>query len=250
MTPLLDRATTSAWATAGFTATHWSVVLAARSAGAAEGAMALESLCRAYWPPLYGYVRRQGYGPHDAQDLTQAFFARLLEKHWLNAVDRGKGRFRSFLLASLKHFLANERRNAMCQKRGGDFAIVSFDDPAAEQWYAQTPTTGLTPEKFFERQWATTLLDRVLWRLRQEFLQAGKQVLFERLKLFLTGEKRPASYAAVAAELDTSAAAVKMAVSRLRRRYAELLRGEIARTVSGPEQVETELRALFAALSP
>jgi RNA polymerase sigma-70 factor (ECF subfamily) len=249
MPPVADTTAAVRPSAAPFSATHWSVVLAARDAGLVEGADALETLCRAYWPPLYGYVRRQGHAPHDAQDLTQAFFARLLEKDYLGAVDRSKGRFRSFLLASLNHFLANEWRNARSQKRGGNCSFVSFDDPAAEDLHAQTAAPDLTPEKLFERQWATTLLDQVLGRLRQEFLQTGKTELFESLKVFLTGEKRAGAYAILAAELGTTEAALKMAVSRLRRRYGQLLREEIGRTVSSPDEVEGELRALFAALS-
>ena len=232
----------------GFTATHWSVVLAAKRTGGGESIDALDALCRAYWPPLYAYVRRLGYAAHDAQDLTQAFFERLLEKDYLNAVDQAKGKFRSFLLAALKHFLAKEWRDAHCQKRGGKCSFISLEDPSAEPLYDQA--NSLTPDKLFERKWATTLLEHVLRRLREEFLEAGKEALFERLKLFLTGEKPAASYTTLAAELGTSEASLKMAVSRLKRRYGQLLRREIAQTVSGAEPVEAEMRALLAALSP
>jgi RNA polymerase sigma-70 factor (ECF subfamily) len=224
-------------------------VLAAKRSGAREGMEALETLCRVYWPPLYGYVLRQGYGPHDAQDLTQAFFERLLEKDYLKDVEQAKGKFRSFLLAALKHFLAKEWRDAHCQKRGGNCSFISLDDPSAEAVYAQVPADGLTAEKLFERQWATTLLEQVLRRLKEELLEAGKEAQFERLKLFLTGEKAAGSYARLAAELETTEGALKMAVTRMKQRYGQLLREEIAHTVSGDEAVEEELRALFAALS-
>jgi RNA polymerase sigma-70 factor (ECF subfamily) len=225
-------------------------VLAAKHTGAGDGVDALNSLCRAYWPPLYAYVRRLGYPAHDAEDLTQAFFERLLEKDYLNAVDRAKGKFRSFLLASLKHFLAKEWRDAHCQKRGGKCSFISLDDPSAEPLYAQALANNLTPDKLFERKWATTVLEHVLRRLREEFLEAGKEALFERLKPFLTGEKSTSSYTALAAELGITEGSLKMAVCRLKRRYGQLLLQEIARTVSADEQLEAEMRALLAALRP
>jgi RNA polymerase sigma factor (sigma-70 family) len=232
-----------------FTTTHWSIVLAAGHRETPECVAALEKLCRAYWHPLYGYLRRRGRSPHDAQDLTQAFFARLLEKDYLQAVDPRKGKFRSFLLAALEHFLANEWRNARTQKRGGQFSFVSLDDTEAEQRYLQVPGANLSPEQFFVQQWASTLLERVLSRLRGEFFTAGKGLLFEELKMFLTGDKSAATYAELAVKLSTTEAALKMAVSRMRHRYGELLREEIAQTVSRPEEIQGELRALFAALS-
>ncbi len=233
---------------AQFTTTHWSVVLAARQEDDAAAA-ALETLCRRYWYPLYAFVRRRGYAPADAQDLTQKFFARLLDKGFLRGVDRTKGKFRSFLLATLEHFLANEWRNARAQKRGGSIAFLSLEETAAEEHYLQVPATGLSPEQLFEQQWATALLEQVLARLREEFLATGKETLFESLKIFLTGEKHAGSYGRLAPELGTSEAALKMTVSRMRRRYGELLREEVARTVARPEEVDAELRALFAALS-
>ncbi len=209
----------------------------------------MAQLCRTYWYPLYVYVRRKGYNVHDAQDLTQEFFARLLGKDYLRAVDRTKGKFRSFLLAALEHFLANEWRNARAQKRGGQFSFISLDDTAAEQQYLQVSASNLSPEKLFEQQWATTLLEQVLVRLREEFVGASKEALFEELKVYLTGEKRAVSYAELALKLGTTDGALKMAVSRMRQRYGELLRAEIRNTVSSPEAVDEELRALFAALS-
>jgi len=232
-----------------FATTHWSVVLTAGQGTSANAETALETLCRTYWWPLYAFVRRRGYEAHDAQDLTQAFFARLLEKDSLRAVDRSKGKFRSFLLAALEHFLAKDWRRAHAQKRGGQFAFVSLDDGSAETQYLQVPSADLSPEKLFDQQWALTLLDQVIARLQGEYVAAGKAALFEQVKIFLTGEKRTVVYAELAAKLGTTEAALKMTVSRLRHRYSELLRAEIAQTVTGPEEVEEELRALFAALS-
>jgi RNA polymerase sigma factor (sigma-70 family) len=232
-----------------FTTTHWSVVLAAAQQGTARSAQALEVLCRTYWHPLYAYVRRRGYEEQAAQDLTQEFFARLLEKEYLRAVDRNKGRFRSFLLAAMEHFLANEWRRANAKKRGGGVSVVSLDDQTGEADSLQVAASTLSPEEFFDQQWAITLLEEAVGNLRREFNAAGKGALFEELKFYLTGEKREISYAELAARLNTTEAALKVAVSRMRHRYGELLRTEIANTVSGPEEVEEELRALFAALS-
>ena len=232
-----------------FTATHWSVVAAASQHDSSQAAAALEKLCSTYWYPLYAFIRRKGYGAHDAQDLTQSFFARLLDKGYLSGVDRAKGKFRSFLLAALEHFLANEWRDAHAQKRGGRVTFISMDDESPEQQYLQLAASGLSPQQLFEQQWAMTLLEQVLARLREEFAAVGKAALFEQLKIFLTGEKRPVSYADLAVKLQSTEAALKMAVSRMRQRYGELLRAEIANTVTSPEEVEEELRALFAALS-
>jgi DNA-directed RNA polymerase specialized sigma24 family protein len=232
-----------------FVTTHWSVVLAAREGASTETDAALERLCRAYRWPLYAFVRRRGYEAHDAQDLTQEFFARLLAKDFLRTVDRSKGKFRSFLLAALEHFLAKEWRRSQTQKRGGKFTFVSLDDGSAETQFLQVPSADLPPEKLFEQQWALTLLDQVVTRLRQEHVAAGKGEQFEQLKIFLTGEKRAVAYADLALNLNTTEAALKMAVSRMKKRYGELLREEIANTVSDPAEIEEELRALFAALS-
>ena len=209
---------------------------------------ALEKLCRAYWYPLYVYVRRRGYPPHDAQDLTQSFFERLLGKKYLSGVDRNKGKFRSFLLAALEHFLANDWRRSQAQKRGGGVNFISLDDDSLEGQYLQL-AAALPPGKLYERQWAATLLEQVLAQLRAEFVAADKEALFQELKIFLTGEKRTIAYAELGARLGTTEAALKMAVNRMRHRYGELLREEIAKTVSSPEEIEEELRALFAALS-
>jgi RNA polymerase sigma-70 factor (ECF subfamily) len=234
-----------------FASTHWSVVVAARRRSSPESREALATLCRAYWYPLYAFVRRQGYSAADAQDLTQGFFARLLQKQFLAAVEREKGKFRSFLLAAMKHFLANERDRARAQKRGGG-AIVSLetlDFETAESRYRREPAHNVTAERIFERRWALTLLDRVLDRLVAEYAVAGKALLFEQLKDCLTAPDSARSYAELAATLAMTEGAVKVAVHRLRRRYRELLRDEIAQTVADPREVDDEIRQLFAALA-
>jgi RNA polymerase sigma-70 factor (ECF subfamily) len=210
---------------------------------------ALEKLCRAYWFPIYAFVRRQGRGPHDAQDLTQEFFARLLEKNQIADADRNRGRFRSFLLASLKHFLANEWHKARAQKRGGGQVPIPIDTAAAESRCGFEPADNVTAEKIYERRWALTLLDQVLRRLRDEYTRDGKEKQFEQLKPTLTEASRSVRYADIAAQLGTTEGAVKVAVHRLRQRYREVLRAEIADTVAGPGEVEDEIRNLFAALA-
>ena len=244
-----NRSNTFGFGNAQFTATHWSVILTARQGDTSECSAALDALCRTYWYPLYAYARRQGCDAAAAQDMTQGFFARLLEKDYLQAVDPRKGKFRSFLLAGMKHFLANEWRRSHVQKRGGSVRFISLDDTSAEQQYLQAPAAGLTPEKFFEQQWATTLLDQTISRLRGEFVSGGKETLFDELKIFLTGEKALSRYAELALKLQMTEAALKMAVSRMHQRYGELLRKEIANTVPTAADVEEELKALFAALS-
>ncbi len=229
-----------------FRTTHWSVVVCARD-DRSGARMALEKLCRIYWPPLYGFVRRSGMSQHDAQDLTQEFFARLLEKRWLGGVNRERGRFRSWLLAAMKHFLANEWKRGQRLKRGGGAAaFCSLDEFDAEARLLHEPITD-SPEKIYERRWAMTLLDQVLARLRTEMAAAGKLGHFETLKFCLTGEKN--AYADVGARLGLSEGAVKVAVHRLRERYRALLRAEIAETVATEEEIDDELRSLFAALA-
>jgi RNA polymerase sigma factor (sigma-70 family) len=232
-----------------FVTTHWSQVLSAGRSDSTHARTALECLCRTYWPPIYAFVRRQGHSPHDAQDLTQEFFARLLDKNSLAGVDQARGRFRSFLLGALKHFLANEWDKARAQKRGGGQAHVPIDAAHAETSFAVEPADNVTPEMIFDRRWALTLLEQVMQRLREEYTGEGKAGLFAGLKCTLTGASRSVPYAQVAAELGMSEGAVKVAVHRLRRRYRELLRAEIARTVATPGEVEDEIRNLFAALS-
>lgn len=245
----LDVQPTVANAATQFTTTRWSVVLAAQNDASPGAIDALAELCQAYWYPLYAFVRRRGYNPHDAQDLTQEFFYRLLDRNYLSAVDHRKGRFRSFLLAALEHFLANEWRRGQAQKRGGGKPAVSLDD-TAEARYLREAHTDLSPERVYEQRWALEFLDRVIRQLRQEFTDAGKQPAFDALKVFLTGEKNTESHATLANRLGTTDAALKMSISRLRQRYGQLLRVEIANLVARPEDVEDELRALLNALQP
>jgi RNA polymerase sigma-70 factor (ECF subfamily) len=233
----------------GFATTHWSVVLAAGQNTAPAAAAALETLCETYWYPLYAWLRRQGYGMHDAQDLTQSFLVHLLEKHRLPTVHPDKGKFRSFLLASLKHFLTNEWDKARALKRGGELKIVSIDDEEAEGRFQREPAHQQAPDKVFEQSWAATLLESVLKRLKAEYAADGRTALFDRLQPYLSGDRGGAPYAEVAARLGLGESGVKMAVLRLRRRFGELLRAEIANTVSKPEEIDEEIRCLFAAVS-
>ncbi len=228
-----------------FGTTHWSVVLAAGGHPTSSTSAALEQLCRTYWYPLYAYIRRQGYEAHDAQDLTQAFFEELLEKSSFNNACREKGRFRSWLLGALNHFLVNEWQRGQTWKRGGRVNFVSLDDDTAESRYLLEPATDLTPEKLYERRWVQVLLDQVLARLRQEFTTGGKESLFDHLRVFLTDVKGAVSYTDASAKMGLSEDAVKQAVRRLRLRYRELLRQEIANTVSSPADIEDEIRHLF-----
>lgn len=231
-----------------FATTHWSVVLAAANKEAPEATAALEVLCRNYWYPLYAYVRRRGYSPEDAQDLTQEFFLRLLRKHYLGQVDPSKGKFRSFLLAAINHFLADEWDRASAVKRGGRATFLALDSDSAEQRLAEASKEH-TPEQLFERCWAMAFLQQVLGQLRAEASQAGHLSHFDELKVFLTGEKSPLSYAELAATMGSAETALRKEVQRLRHRYGELLREEIARIVANPAEVEDELRHLFAVLS-
>lgn len=232
-----------------FATTHWTVVLSAAQGGSPRADDALARLCQSYWYPLYAYVRRQGNSPHDAQDLTQAFFARLIAKNYLGDVNRAKGRFRSFLLASLKHFLANEWDKARALKRGGGQTIVPLEVETAERRYSLEPADPHSPDKIFERRWALTLLEQVLGRLRAEYSAQGKGALFEGLKDSLTGDRSTLRYAELGGAVGLSEGAVKVAAHRLRRRYREILRLEIANTVATPEEVDEELRYLFAVLA-
>jgi RNA polymerase sigma-70 factor (ECF subfamily) len=213
----------------------------------AGGRESLARLCQSYWFPLYAYVRRRGYSPEDAQDLTQAFFARLMEKNWIAAADQTKGRFRSFLLSAMKHFLADEWDRERAQKRGGG-RLLSLDLATAEAQYSHEPIDAETPERIFERRWALTLLDQVLVRLRSEYEREGKSALFAALHPSLVGERTEQPYAELARSLDSSEAAIKSAVFRLRQRYRQLLREEIAGTLGDNDSVEEELRHLFAVL--
>jgi len=213
-----------------------------------ESGAALEQLCRTYWYPLYAFVRRQGYDLADAQDLTQGFFELLLARHYLKDVDRDKGRFRSFLLASLKHFLANEWKKANRQKRGGATETVSFDAIEAEERYRHEPAMESSAETLFDRRWARAVLDAVLQKLRTEFAQAGKEDRFQELSALLFQEPPPGEYARLAAQWRITESAVRSSVQRIRHRYAALFREEIAGTVTDPRDVEGEIVYLLTAL--
>jgi len=232
-----------------FATTHWSVVRAAGQPGSPRHQQALETLCRTYWFPLYAYMRRRGYKTHQAEDYTQAFFTRLLEKHDLHLADPKHGKFRSFLLVALKHFLANELDRARAKKRGGDRKILSLDFENAESRYALEPADQLSPEKLLNRAWALTVLDRTMASLQSEWATSKRKRLFEHLKAYLTADRDSVPYAQVAQRLNMTEGAVKVAVHRLRRRYRELLRDEIAQTVATEDQIDEEIRALFAALA-
>jgi RNA polymerase sigma-70 factor (ECF subfamily) len=247
--PNADRSSNSGPAgPRSFATTHWSLVLAAAHGRRPDARAALATLCETYWYPLYYYVRRRGYRAEEALDLTQAFFATLLEKESLRVADPERGRFRSFLLASLNHFLANEWDRARARKRGGGRKAISMDVDDAERRYLREPADNLTAQKLFEREWALRLLKRVLADLRRECARDGKERLFDRLKGFLGGEAPGASYSHVGAELGMTEGAVKMAVHRLRRQYRRLLRARIAQTVASAEEIDDEIRQLFTAL--
>ena len=232
-----------------FPVTQWTVVLAAGGTPSPEAAAALERLCSAYWYPLYAFVRRSGHSPPEAQDLTQEFFARLLEHHWIARADRQRGRFRSFLLMALKRFLAKDWDKVKTLKRGGQVRLVPLELDTAESRYAHEPADTCTPEQVFEKRWALTLLESVLKRLRQDYARDGKGELFERLEPCLIGSREAQPYATLAAGLGMTEGAVKMAVSRLRERYRECLKEEIGQTVGSSAEVDEELRHLFRVLA-
>ncbi len=234
-------------AAAEFTTTHWSVVLAAGQSSSPAAQAALEQLCRRYWYPLYAYVRRRGYSPEDAQDLTQSFFERLLERDLLANLRPAGARFRSFLLHALKNHLASEWTRAHAEKRGG--AILSLDDLSPEARYAQEAAGAESPDAAFERRWASTVLQQALDRLRQEHVAAAKEPLFDLLADGLTGAAPSQPYAELAIKLGMTEAAVKMAIHRLRKRYGELLRLEVAQTVVTSAEIDQELRHLLSALA-
>jgi RNA polymerase sigma-70 factor (ECF subfamily) len=231
-----------------FATTHWSVVLATRETDAPRATVALDRLCTVYWYPLYAYLRRRGYPDHDAQDLTQGFLAQLLERGSIQRADREKGRFRSFLLASLNYFVADERDHAAAGKRGGGRELFSLDAEDAENRYRLEPVDERNPEKIFEQRWAMTLLDQVLARLAQEFTESGKRDLFERLRPLLIEGTEVKAYAEIGREAGMTEEAVKKAAQRMRQRYHQLFREEIAHTVATPEEVEDELRHLCTIL--
>jgi len=225
------------------------VVLAARDAKDAERAgVALDMLCRAYWFPLYVYVRRRGYSPPDAEDLTQGYFAALIERDYLAQADSSKGRLRSFLLTTLKHFLSDEWGKASAQKRGAGRIAVSIDVAEAEERYALEPVDESSPDVLYEKRWALTLLDNVLASLRQEYAASGKGELFEGLQKFLAWNSAGEAYRAAASQLGMKESAVRVAIFRLRRRYGDLLREAVTATVTSPEEVAAEMDYLFSLL--
>ena len=232
-----------------FVTTHWSVVLAAARSDTTRAQAALEHLCRIYWYPIYHFVRRQGHSIHDAQDLTQAFFARLLEKHWIADADQSRGRFRSFMLLMLKRFLVAEWRKATARKRIGNLQALPLPWDIAETRYTREPADNRTPEQAFEKQWALTLLETVVRELGADYERDGNGRLFEVLKPSLTGSRETQPYADLASALNMSEGAVRVAVHRLRERYRERLKTEVAHTVSSPADVENELRHLFRVLA-
>jgi len=234
---------------AWFVTTHWSVVLAADDTDTTRARDALGRLFQIYWYPLYAYVRRRGYSPEDAQDLTQAFFAQMLEQHRIGAADQRRGRFRTFLLSSLSHFLANEWDKARAQKRGGAVVTVPLQLNSAETRYGLEPVDNHTPEQSFEKRWALSLLDSVLSELGGEYASAGKADLFAALSPCLVGDRAAQPYAALAGTLRMSESGVKSTVHRLRQRYRQLLREQIAHTVSAESEVDAELNYLFTVLA-
>jgi len=234
---------------APFLTTHWSLVRAAGADDTARSGEALAALCHTYWPPLYTYLRRRGYTVQDAEDLTQGFFARLLERKDVAVVRPEKGKFRSYLLGAMNHYLSDQRDKARAQKRGGG-NVLSLDFDAAESAYRfHAADEGATPDQLYDRQWVVTLLEEVQRRLRQAHRQEGKEAWYEALRFTLTGEQPHPSYAELAPQLGATEGAVKVAAHRLRRRYRVLLRELIAETVSPPEEVEDELRHLLRALA-
>jgi RNA polymerase sigma factor (sigma-70 family) len=232
-----------------FLPTRWTVVLAAAGSDTTQAREALAQLCQLYWCPLYAYVRRKGYAPPDAEDLTQGFFALLLEHNWVSDADRKKGRFRTFLLTALSRFLANEWDRTRAQKRGAGAVTLSLDTTLAEERYRSDPAMTMAPDRLYDRQWAMTLLGRALARLRTEHEQTGKVADFATLCPFLTAERGGIPYATVAAQLGINETAARQAVHRLRKRFREVFRDEIAQTVASPGEVAEEIRHLLAALA-
>jgi RNA polymerase sigma-70 factor (ECF subfamily) len=231
-----------------FVTTHWTVVLAAGRNDSTHAQEALAKLCQTYWYPLYSYVRLRGYSPHDAQDLTQEFFAGLLDRQTLARITREKGKFRSFLLTALKNFLVDEWKKSRREKRGGG-RVISLDAEDAERRFALEPVEELTPEKVFEQNWALALLDTVYEQLRREYAAAAKSEVFAELKFCLTGDRNAVPYSELGKRLKIPENTVKTLVHRLRQRYRELLRLEVSNTVEHPDEVEEELRFLCRALA-
>jgi RNA polymerase sigma factor (sigma-70 family) len=232
-----------------FATTHWSVVMLAGAPDSPRALEALEKLCRAYWLPLYSYVRRRGYNPHDAQDLTQGFFARLLRMDSFSSVSREKGKFRTFLLAALNHFLSDERDRARAEKRGGGQVIISIDENEAEERYLDGAAPDPEPEKAFDRRWGLTVLEESMLRLQEEYVASGRSEIFEHLRVYLSSEASPGDYDSIAPKLGMSSNAVGVAVHRLRQRYRECIRLELAQTVASLQDLDEEMNYLFSVLS-
>jgi RNA polymerase sigma-70 factor (ECF subfamily) len=235
--------------TSGFHTTSWTLVAAAADHPDENSREALARLCQTYWQPVYAFIRRNGYDSDQSQDLSQGFFTLLLEKNYLLDADRERGRFRSFLLTSVKHFLANEWDRTHALKRGGGHSLISIDMVEAERWYTPETMVETTPESLFERRWAMSLLERVMAKFRDEFIAAGKGDQFDKLSVFLNRERESARYEETARQMGLSAGALRIAVHRMRQRCRKLLREEIAETVSTPEQADDEIRFLLAILS-
>jgi DNA-directed RNA polymerase specialized sigma24 family protein len=235
--------------TMGFHTTHWTVVLAARGEGGVAAREALANVCATYWHPLYAFIRRQGAAPQEAEDLTQEFFCRFLERNALASVQPAAGKFRSFLLACLKNFLANERERAHAQRRGGGCVLLPLDSGDAETRYLQEPADHRTPEVVFERRWAFAVLERTFGALRREYATSGKGDLFEELQGFLPGGQGSVSRAELATKRGVSPGAIDVAIHRLRQHFGALLREQVAQTVSSEAEVEEEIRHLISVLS-
>lgn len=232
-----------------FATTHWSVVLQAGETASAQGTAALEKLCRTYWYPLYAFIRRKGHAEADAQDLTQEFFARLLAGNTFQTADARKGKFRTFLLAALGHFLSNERDHAQAAKRGGGQSIISLDAITTEQLHRAETASELSPDKLFDQRWAMTLLEVAVAELEAEMAASGKGGQFAELKTFLTNEPYDGEYAIIGQRIGSPGQSIAVTVHRMRQRYRELVRAAVAHTVSSPSEVEEEMRHLFAALN-
>ncbi len=233
-----------------FITTHWSLVLEAGRKSSPNFENALAALCRIYWRPLYAFVRRRVADVHEAQDLTQEFFARLLENNNLAVANPNRGRFRSFLLTACKHFLINEWKKGTAQKRGGNKVVLSLDFASVDSQFPFEPGVESNPDREYDRDWAVTLINHVLGRLQQEYSEADKETQFEQLAKFISGAAKPTAYQETATSMNMSEGAVRTAAHRLRKRYKELLKEEIAHTVTSPEEVEEEIRNLFVALGP
>jgi len=233
----------------GFQTTRWTLVQAAAVKPTGDSRRALSTLCQTYWQPVYAFIRRNGYDPDQSQDLTQGFFALMLEKNYLTHADQKRGRFRSFLFTAVKHFLANEWDRSHALKRGGGQVAVSFDVVEAERWYLPSVADNATPESVFERQWALSILEKVMARLRADYINAGKGDQFETLSEFLNEDSNDIGYEELAGQMAMSSGALRMAVHRMRKRYRRLLREEITETVSTPDEIDAEIRFLVAILS-